>query len=125
METSKKSRTKKPEAALAADAPVDDQGESVAGIIDQIEGEAGDDGVEMMGMDAGSPKPAKATRQSPATRSSRKPRKSGRSRPRTRPFHQREQKFRRILRAVGECVYDGAAHILQRLAHGRQRRPGC
>ncbi|WP_217988825.1 DUF6538 domain-containing protein, partial [Sphingobium sp. D43FB] len=42
----------------------------VVQIIDQIEGEAGDDGVEMMGMDAGSRKPAKATRQSPATRSS-------------------------------------------------------
>lgn len=39
MGTSMKSRSKKPEAALAADAPVDDQIE----IIDQIEGAKGDD----------------------------------------------------------------------------------
>lgn len=71
----------KPEAPLTAHAPSHDQGESVADIIGEIGGEAGDDGEEMMGMDAGSPQPAKAPRQSPATRSSRNPRKSGRSRP--------------------------------------------
>ena len=71
----------KPKAVSAAHACPDDQGESVAGIIDQIEGEAGDDGVEMMGMDAGSPKPIKAPRQSPATRSSVFPEKSARLRP--------------------------------------------
>ena len=76
-----KSRSKKPEAASTAHAPAHDQTESVVQIIDQIEGEAGDDGVEMMGMDAGSPKPAKATRQSPATRSSVFPEKSARLRP--------------------------------------------
>jgi len=65
-----KSRSKKPKATSATHAPAHDQGESVVQIIDQIEGEAQGDGVEMMGMDAGSGKPAKPTRQSPATRSS-------------------------------------------------------
>lgn len=72
-----KSRSKKPEAASTAHAPAHDQTESVVQIIDQIEGEAGGDGVEMMGMDAGSRKPAKATRQSPATRSSGRVRQGG------------------------------------------------
>lgn len=63
-------RSEKPKAASAAHASVDDQGKSVPDIITDIVGKAGDDGVEMMGMDAGSGKPAKATRQSPATRSS-------------------------------------------------------
>lgn len=64
------SRSKQPKATSATHAPAHDQKESVAGIIDQIDGEASDDGEEMMVLDAGSPKPAKATRQTPATRSS-------------------------------------------------------
>lgn len=60
----------KPETASATHAPAHDQGESVVQIIDQIEGEAGDDGVEMMGVDAGSQQPTRTTRQTPATRSS-------------------------------------------------------
>ena len=70
-------RSKRPKATSATHACPDDQGESVVQIIDQIEGEAGGDGVEMMGMDAGSRKPAKATRQSPATRSSGRVRQGG------------------------------------------------
>jgi hypothetical protein len=63
------SRSKRPQAASAAHACPDDKGESVVGIIDQIGSEAEGDGAEMMGMDAGSPTPGKATRQTPATRS--------------------------------------------------------
>ena len=50
----------KPEAPLTAHAPAHDQEGSVAGIIDQIDGEAGDDGIEMMGMDAGAGNPPDA-----------------------------------------------------------------
>ena len=64
------SRSKQPKATSATHAPAHDQEGSVAGIITDIDGEAGDDGTGMMGRDAGSGKPAKATRQSPATRSS-------------------------------------------------------
>lgn len=71
----------KPETASAAHAPAHDEGESVADIIGEIGGEAEGDGAEMMGVDAGSPKPAKATRQSPATRSNDTPQKSARLRP--------------------------------------------
>ena len=63
-------RSKKPEAALVPNAPVHDQGESVAGIIEHIDGEAGDDEAEMTVLDAGSRKPARTASQSPATRSS-------------------------------------------------------
>lgn len=63
-------RSKKPKAASAAHAPAHDQGESVAGIITDIGGEAGADRAEMMGLDAGSQEPAEASRQTPATRSS-------------------------------------------------------
>ncbi|QJR01057.1 hypothetical protein HH800_01895 [Sphingobium yanoikuyae] len=62
-------RSKQPKATSATYAPAHDQGESVGGIIEHIDGEAGDDGGEMMVLDAGSPQPARATRQSPATRS--------------------------------------------------------
>ena len=55
-----KSRSKKPEAASTAHAPAHDQTESVVQIIDQIEGEAGDDEVGMMGEDAGAGNPPDA-----------------------------------------------------------------
>jgi hypothetical protein len=65
-----KSRSNKPKAASAAHAAAHDQEESVDGIIEHIDGEAGDDDEEMMMLDAGSPQPSRATRQTPATRSS-------------------------------------------------------
>jgi len=55
-----KSRSKKPEAPLTAHAPSHDQGESVAGIMGQIDGEAGGDEVGMMGEDAGARNPPDA-----------------------------------------------------------------
>ena len=55
----------KPEAASAADATPHDQGESVARIIDQIDSDTGDDDEEMIGLDACSPQPSSATRQTP------------------------------------------------------------
>jgi hypothetical protein len=69
METSIMTKRPKPEAASAAHAPTHNQGESVAGIIGEIDGEAGDDGEEMMMLDAGSSQSARTTRQTPATRS--------------------------------------------------------
>ena len=64
-----KSRSNKPKAASAAHAAAHDQEESVDGIIEHIDGEAGDDDEEMMMLDAGSPQPSRTTRQTPATRS--------------------------------------------------------
>jgi len=64
------SRSKQPKATSATHAPAHDQGESVAEIIAEIDGEAGDDGEEMMGVDAGLPQPSRTTPQTPATRSS-------------------------------------------------------
>lgn len=60
----------KPEATSADHAPAHNHGESVADIIDQIDGDAGGDGEEMMVLDAGSSQPSRTTRQTPATRSS-------------------------------------------------------
>jgi len=59
----------KPKATSATHAAAHDQGESVAGIIEHIDSDAGDDGEEMMAEDAGSPQPSRTTRQTPATRS--------------------------------------------------------
>ncbi|NBB42459.1 hypothetical protein, partial [Sphingobium yanoikuyae] len=70
METSIMKSRPKPEAASATHASAHDEGESVTGIIADIVGDAGDDEVGMMVLDADSPQPAKATRQTPATRSS-------------------------------------------------------
>lgn len=55
--------------------------------IDRIEG---DDGEEMMGLDAGSPQPTKATRQTPATRSSPQHNPGYSHRPGTAAFDQGE-----------------------------------
>jgi hypothetical protein len=77
----------KPEAASAAHAGPDDREESVGGIIDQIDGEAGDDGEDMMVLDAGS---RKLGRQTPATRSS----------PSQTPENQRKPAKRQVISRV-------------------------
>ena len=87
-----KSRSNKPKAASAAHAAAHDQEESVDGIIEHIDGEAGDDDEEMMMLDAGSPQPSRTTRQTPATRST----------PRQTPENQRKPAQKRVT----SCVRD-------------------
>lgn len=59
-----------PHPASPAHGQADDQAKSANEIIREIDQAEGDDGVGMMAEDAGSRKPSKTTRQSPATRSS-------------------------------------------------------